>query len=173
VARRVLLAPDMRNLVLVVLVTACAARPPRSTFDATYTCGNGSIIRESGIVRNTAEPHASSRLSWQDDAGDHYVTWPLSPTDRQATEYIIPIDVKADAVERTYDASRGSSTADWRLLGKQVCTVQGGYNDALARFMHGESIDDVARDLSLDHDEARGMVQHALQALQHRYMRDR
>jgi hypothetical protein len=163
----------MRNVLLVVFITACAARAPRPTFDATYACGTASITREGGVVHSTVDPHASSRLSWQDDAGDHYVTWPLSPTDRQATEYIIPTDAKADAVERVYDTSRGSSTADWRLLGKQVCTVQGGYNDALVRFMRGESIDDLARDLAMDRDEARGMVYHALQALQHRYMRDR
>jgi hypothetical protein len=165
----------MRNLLLVFLVgaTACAARAPRSTFNATYTCGAASITREGGVVRATGELRATSRLSWRDDAGDHYVTWPLSPTDKQATEYIIPVDPKADATERVYDTTRGSSTADWRLVTKQVCTVEGGYNDALARYMRGESIDDLARDLAMDRDEARGLVQHALMALQHRYWRDR
>jgi hypothetical protein len=165
----------MRNFLLVLLVgaTACAARAPRSTFNATYTCGNASLTRDGGVVRSTGELRATSRLSWQDDAGDHYVTWPLSPTDRQATEYIIPADPKADAVERVYDTSRGSSTADWRLLTRQACTVDGGYNDALARYMRGESIDDLARDLSMNRDQARGLVQHALMSLQHRYWRDR
>jgi hypothetical protein len=165
----------MRNLLLVLLVgaTACAARAPQSTFNATYTCGNSSITREGGTVRSPGDLRQTSRLSWQDDDGDHYVTWPLSPTDKQATEYIIPADPKADAVERVYDTSRGSSTADWRLLNRQACTVKGGYSDALAHYMLGDSIEAVARDLSLDRDEARSLVRHALLSLQHRYYRDR
>ena len=100
-------------------------------------------------------------------------TWPLSPTDSSATEYIMPSDPKADAVERVYDTSRGSSTADWRLLTRRSCTAHGGYNDALARWMRGETIDDVAHDLSIDRDEASGMVKRALTSLQTRYWRER
>lgn len=165
----------MRNflVVLVAGATACAARPPRSTFDASYTCGGETIRRDDGVVHSSGEPHATSRLSWRDDAGDHYVTWPLSPTDKKATEYIIPADPKADAIERSYDTSRGSSTADWRLVTKQACTVEGGYNDALARYVRGESIDDLARDFAIGRDEAQGLLQYALSQVQHRYWRDR
>jgi hypothetical protein len=165
----------MRNILLVLVVgaTACAARPARPTFNMQYTCGDASIVRDQDVVRTSDSARVVSRLSWQDDAGDHYVSWPLSPTDKEATEYIVPTDPKADAVERVYDTSRGSSTADWKLTHREACTAHGGYNDALARWMKGESIDDVARDFSMDRDEARGMVRRALTSLQTRYWRDR
>lgn len=165
----------MRNLLFVVVVaaTACAARPPRPTLTTQYTCGESSIVRDRDVVRTGDSQRVLSRLSWQDDAGDHYVSWPLSPTDKEATEYVVPSDPRADASERVYDTSRGSSTADWKLVSRQACTAQGGYNDALARWMKGESIDDVARELSMDRDEARGMVRRALTSLQTRYWRDR
>ncbi len=137
-----------------------------------YSCGESTIVRDRDVVR-TGDARIVSRLSWQDEAGDHYVNWPLSPTDKEATEYVVPADPKADATERQYDTSRGSSTADWKLVSRQVCTARGGYNDALARWMKGESIDDVARELSMDRDEARGMVRRALTSLQTRYWRDR
>jgi len=159
-------------LVLVVAATACAARPARPTLTTQYSCGESTIVRDRDVVR-TGDARVVSRLSWQDDAGDHYVSWPLSPTDKEATEYVVPADPKADAFEREYDTSRGASTADWKLVSRQVCTARGGYNDALARWMKGESIDDVARELSMDRDEARGMVRRALTSLQTRYWRDR
>jgi len=165
----------MRKLLLVFVVgaTACAARPARPTLTTQYSCGDSSIIRDQDVVRTGDSTRVVSRLSWQDDAGDHYVSWPLSPTDKEATEYIVPADPRADATERVYDTSRGASTADWKLVTKQACTAHGGYNDALGRWMKGESIDDVARELSLDRDEARGMVRRALTSLQTRYWRDR
>lgn len=163
----------MRKLLLVFVVGACAARPARPTSRTEYTCGDSSIVRDRDVVRNGSSNQVMSRLSWQDDAGDHYVSWPLSPTDKEATEYVVPNDPKADASERVYDTSRGSSTADWKLVTRQACTAHGGYNDALARWMKGESIDDVARDLAMDRDEARGMVRRALSSLQTRYWRDR
>lgn len=166
----------MRKLLLAVSVVglaACGARPARPTLTTQYSCGDSSIVRDKDVVRTGDSSHVVSRLSWQDDAGDHYVAWPLSPTDKQATEYIVPSDPKLDAVERVYDTSRGSSTADWKLLTRRSCTAAGGYNDALARWMRGESMDDVARDLSMDRDEASGMVKRALTSLQTRYWRDR
>ena len=158
-------------LVLVVAATACAARPARPTLTTQYSCGESTIVRDRDVVR-TGDARVVSRLSWQDDAGDHYVSWPLSPTDKEATEYVVPADPKADAFEREYDTSRGASTADWKLVSRQVCTARGGYNDALARWMKGESIDDVAHELSMDRDEARGMVKRALTSLQTRYWRE-
>lgn len=165
----------MRNILLLVLVgaSACAARSPRSTFTGEYSCGDAAVVREGAAVRTTGGTPSESRLSWTDDAGDHYVNWPLSPTDKSATEFIIPPDPKADAFERTYDTSRGASTADWRLVTKQTCTARGGYNDALTRWMAGETIDGIAHDLSIDRDEAKNVVRHALMTAQTRYWRER
>jgi hypothetical protein len=165
----------MRNLLLVVLVgaSACAARSPRSTFTAQYSCDGTPVVRDGGAVHAGSELTADSRLSWSDDAGDHYVSWPLSATDKSATEFIVPADPKEDAIQRTYDTSRGPSTADWRLVHKQVCTVHGGYNDALSRWMAGETIDAIAQDLSINRDEAKTVVRQALMSAQTRYWRER
>ena len=162
----------MRNILLLVLVTAsaCAARAPRSTFTAEYSCGSSQIVRDGSAVRTGS---AESRLAWSDDAGDHYVSWPLSTTDRSATEFVIPSNPKEDAIQRTYDTTRGPSTADWRLVNKQTCTVHGGYNDALSRWMAGETIDTIAQELSLDRDEAKQVVRKALMTAQTRYWNER
>lgn len=162
----------MRNMQLLVLVAvaACGARAPRSTFSAEYSCGDAAIVRDGSAVRTGS---AESRLAWSDDAGDHYVSWPLSTTDRSATEFIIPSDPKADAIQRTYDTTRGPSTADWRLVHNRTCTVHGGYNDALGRWMAGESIDTIAEELSIGRDEAKQVVRQALMSAQTRYWRER
>ncbi|MBV8757018.1 MAG: hypothetical protein JO257_07080 [Deltaproteobacteria bacterium] len=162
----------MRNLLVLVLVTAsaCAARAPRSTFTAEYSCGSSEMVRDGGAVRAGS---SESRLAYSDDAGDHYISWPLSPTDRSATEFIIPSNPREDAIQRTYDATRGPSTADWRLVHKQTCTARGGYNDALARWMAGETIDTIAGELAIGRDEAKQVVREALMSAQTRYWKER
>ena len=165
----------MRNMLLLVLVgaSACAARAPHSTFSAEYSCGDAAVVRDAAAVRTTGATPSESRLSWSDDAGDHYVNWPLTATDRSATEFVIPSDPKADAMERVYDTSRGPSTADWRLVHKQACRAQGGYNEALTRWMAGETIDAIAKDLSIGRDEAKQVVRKALMTAQTRYWNER
>jgi hypothetical protein len=168
----------MRNcllLTVVVATSACAARAPQTTLHVQYACGASDVVvRYGDTLRVTNDaPLRQASLGWRDGDGDHFVTWPLSPTDVEAVEYVMPTDHRADAVERTYDTSKGVSTADWRLTKRQVCTAEGGYNDVLVRFVKGDSIDDVAASLSIDREEARGLVKTALTTLQKRYFRDR
>jgi hypothetical protein len=124
-------------------------------------------------MRSTASPGEISRLSWRDGKGEHFVTWPLSPTDRAATEFIVPADPRQDATQRTYDTTFGSSTTDWRPVNETVCTARGGYSDVLTRYMRGESIDDLTRDVGLSsRDETRAVLRKALVSLQKKYWRD-
>jgi len=162
----------MRNMLLLVIVTAsaCAARSPRSTFSAEYNCGDTQMVRDSGAVRMGA---AETRLAYSDDVGDHYINLPLAPTDRATTEFVIPVDRKEDAVQREYDTTRGPSTADWRLVQKRTCTARGGYNDVVSRWMAGETIDTVAKELSIDREEAKHAIRQALMSAQTRYWRER
>ncbi|HEY5927110.1 MAG TPA: hypothetical protein VIV11_35725 [Kofleriaceae bacterium] len=166
----------MRQFLLVILVgaSACAARGSKQpTMPVHYACGDSAVTRDGVEMRSSAEPGEISRLSWRDDQGEHFVTWPLSPTDRAATEFVVPNDPRQDAVQHTYDTTFGSSTADWRLLDKQVCTARGGYNDVLARYMRGESIDELTRETGLtSRDETRAVLRKALVSLQKRYWRD-
>src|SRR5438876_12460835 len=126
----------MRKLLVVaVLASACVPHAAsRTTLPAQYTCG--------GIT--VAAPFDGARLGWTDDAGDHYVAWPQTPVDVEAVEIVVPNDPRQDAVRRIYDASKGTSTADWRLIRRQVCTAKGGYSDVLARHLRGDSLDEVA-----------------------------
>jgi hypothetical protein len=165
----------MRNFLLVILVgaSACAARSSQPTLPVNYACGDHVVTRNGVEMRSSATPGEISRLSWHDDKGEHFVTWPLSPTDREATEFIVPNDPRQDATQRSYDTTFGSSTADWRLTDSKVCTAQGGYNDVLARYMRGESIDDLTRDVGLtSRDETRAVLRKALVTLQKKYWRD-
>ncbi|HEX5057979.1 MAG TPA: hypothetical protein VFV99_01410 [Kofleriaceae bacterium] len=163
----------MRNFLLVILVgaSACAARSSNQpTLPVHYACGEATVTRNGIEMRSSATPGEISRLSWHDDKGEHFVTWPLSPTDRTATEFVVPSDPRQDATQRTYDTTFGSSTADWRLTDKQVCTARGGYNDLLARYMRGESIDDLTRDVGLSsREETRAVIRKALVSLQKKY----
>jgi hypothetical protein len=161
----------MRNIlfVLVVGASACAARPSHPTLAAsnsTYACGDASIVRIGDAI-------GSTRLGWHDEQGDHFVS-SVAPVDVEAVEITIPADPRQDAVRAVYDTSKGAARSDWRLVQRQVCTAKGGYSDVLARYLRGESLDQLAHELSLDNrDEAKDAVHTAMLALQKRYYRDR
>jgi hypothetical protein len=168
----------MRNFVVLALVgtAACTARPSSPTTPIRYSCGDSEVVRngDSLLVGKAAPPKADTKLGWHDDEGDHFVQWPTSVTDVETVEYVVPGDPRLDAVQRVYDTTNGSSTADWRLVQRQVCMAEGGYNDALARFMKGASLEELTSQLALrDRDEARGLVHRALITLQQRYWKDR
>ena len=163
-------------LAIALAASACAGSSRRSTISVRYACGDTQFLR-SGQKLTITDPefaHAPSELGWSDDEGDHFVAWPRSTTDVEAIEYVLPHDARKDAVVKRYDASAGYSSTDWRLLDKRVCRAEGGYNDALARWMSGDSLEKVAADLSLeDRTTARTLVRKALAQLQKQYMRDR
>jgi hypothetical protein len=165
---------DMRKLlcISVFAVAACAVQPIRPTVPTEYSCDSTRIVRDGKSLRVAAndDPTRAPSLSWRDDAGDHFVSWPQAPTDAEAVEFVVPSDPRADATERVYDASPGASRADWRLVHHDACVAHGGYTDALARFARGDSIEELARELSNgDREQARGLVHHAMLALQRRY----
>lgn len=166
----------MRNFLVFSIIagaSACAARSSQPTLPTSYACGEDQLERAGDSIRVGRGEATATRRGWRDDEGDHFVTWPVSPTDVEAVEYIVPNDSRADAVQRFYDASKGTSTADWKLVRREVCTAQGGYNDALARWMKGATLDDVASAMSLrDRDEARTMVHSALLKLQKKYAKE-
>jgi hypothetical protein len=170
---------------LFLAVAACGAHvsaPLSPSASTTYSCGDSEMVLVGGGV-TVREPAASlggnptsiaPRLGWRDDHGSHFVTWPLSPIERTAVEYVVPADPRLDATRVVYDATSGYSTADWRAVDRRACVARGGYNDALARFVKGESFEQVARELALGSSEdARKLVHHALMAVQRRYWRDR
>jgi hypothetical protein len=173
----------MRHLLLAFSLgaAACGARAPRTTLPAEYSCGEISVVPR-GASLEIREPTASldsaarsaAKLGWHDDDGDHYVTWPHSPVDVSAVEFVVPSNPLQDATESVYDTSTGSSKADWRLVRRNVCIARGGDSDVLARYVKGESLDDLARELALeDRGEARELVHRAMVTLQRRYFHDR
>ena len=164
----------MRNLILLALVSsACAAQPKRPAMPSEYACSGFSVVRNGNELK-TSDSGAVSKLSWRDADGEHFIAWPQTPTDRDAIEFVMPTDPMQDVTQRTYDTTFGSSTADWRVTGKQQCTARGGYNDILFRYVKGESLDDLTRSLALDsRDDTRRLLHRAIAAVQHRYLRDR
>lgn len=173
-------------LLAIAFAAACANSPQRTTTPVRYACGDTMVMRTGERltvdVRTAAasnggidtEKLGPAQLGWTDDDADHFVTWPHATTDVEAVEYVVPHDAKRDAIEKRYDASAGYSSSDWRLLDKRVCRAEGGYNDALQRWMNGDSLEKVARDLDLEsRDEARQLVRKALQKLQKAYFKDR
>ena len=150
-------------LLLVVGASACAARASHPTLATrtTYTCAGRPLALD------------GARVGWHDEAGDHYVAWPVSPTDIEAVEVVVPSDPRQDAVRMVYDTSKGSSRADWKLLEREMCTVKAGYSDVVARYLRGESIDQLATELALDREDAKAAVRTGMLALEKRYYHDR
>lgn len=174
----------MRKLLLVLVVlgsSACAGRSTtaaRPTVAPHYACGDLDLVRsgeklvasEDGVDR----PAAATSLGFRDDAGEHFVAFPTAPTDFEAVEYIVPSDPHADAIERVYDTSKGTSRVDWRMTRQRTCRSQGGYTDVLMRWMSGSSLAQVASELSLQgSSEARGLIHEALMRANRRYYADR
>lgn len=173
-------------LLAIVFASACASHPQRSTTSARYACGETMVLRSGEkLIVDVRTATASTapvdtqrlgpaQLGWTDDEGDHFVTWPHATTDVEALEYVVPHDDRKDALEKRYDTSAGYASSDWRLLDQRVCRAEGGYNDVLARWMNGDSLDKVARDLALDdRSAARQLVRKALAQLQKQYFNDR
>jgi hypothetical protein len=164
----------MSKLILIALaVAACTPTPKRPTTPTEYACSSRSIIPRGSEV-TISGTDAVARLHTSDSAGDHFVAFPSSPADHTALEFVLPEDPRLDAEERTYDASFGSSEADWRLTNKGACTAGGGYNDVLVRYIKGATLEDLTRDLALDStQETRALIHRAMLLLQKRYYRDR
>src|SRR5512146_678687 len=136
-------------LAMLVGASACATRSSQvSTIPVAghYDCGATSVDREGAMLRHG---DGTSHLGWSDDAGDHFVSWPVSPAGFETVEYTVPRDAHHDAVQHVWDTSKGTSRTEWRLLASDVCRSRGTDTDVLSRFMNGESIDDVARDLAI------------------------
>ncbi len=165
----------MREQALLVLMVsgaaACAGRPAATTLThgpamtSTYACNSQLVKREAGNVFAATDGRLA--MAFQDDAGDHFVALPETPTSTRAVEYVMPNDHRANAVERIYDTSRGQSRADWRIVDENVCVVKGGYTDAFSMFASGSSMDDIANRLGLENRiEARRLIQEGLRAAQ-------
>jgi hypothetical protein len=161
-------------LAIAFAASACAGRPQRPTTTVRYACGDGTVVLRDGetlTVDVGGRPSGPAELRWTDADGDHFV---IGPGGFEAVEYVVPLDARKDAIVKRYDASAGYASSDWRLFEKRVCRAHGGYNDALARWMNGDSLDKVADDLALeDRSEARGLVRKALSQLHRQYHRDR
>jgi hypothetical protein len=171
----------MREQLLLLLVVsgaaACAGRTAPTTLNqssmaSSYACDSDRVVRrEAGKVFASNDTRLA--LGWQDDAGDHFVDWPTSPTAMHAVEYVMPNDQRADAIERIYDTSKGSSRADWRVIDENVCVVRGGYSDAFHRFAAGSSMDDIAKDFGLGNRiEARKLIKEGMRAANVRFHRE-
>src|SRR5688572_30122081 len=98
----------MRNIALLVVIglgaSACATQAPRSTLGLSgrYACGDLEIVRDGERLTpsetKAAGPLPPTTLSWRDDQGDHFVSFPTAVTDVEAVEYVLPHDPHADAV---------------------------------------------------------------------------
>jgi hypothetical protein len=164
----------MRKLIFLALATAaCTVHPKAPTKPTEYVCSSYSLMRDGSEVK-ASDGNLVGRLSWRDDGGEHFVGWPATPTDREAVEIVIPRDPRRDAMQRTYDTTFGSSTADWRLKSKSFCTARDGYSDVLTRYIKGESLDALTASLAFDsNDQTRALLRRAMASVQHRYHHER
>jgi hypothetical protein len=166
----------MRNkpLLLVLACVGCAAQPVHPTLPVQYACGDLAIVHDGDSLHVNGDRRATAPMSWRDESGSHFLLRPVSPTEVDVVEYVVPDDPHQDASERVFDSTEGTSAVDWRLVKREVCVARGGYSDALVRYVKGESVGELADNLTAgDRDQALGLVHHALRALQVRYYKDR
>ena len=68
---------------------------------------------------------------------------------------------------------RPASAAYWHFASDRPYTPPGSTNAALSRWMAGETIDTVAKELSIDREQAKHEIRQALMSAQTRYWRER
>jgi len=135
--------------VLAAMATGCAARAPRDTMSRRYDC-DGEIV---GVVVDGKRAPVVRR----DQMTDGFAR---SKTE-EAVEYAIPRDRLLDATVIRHSVG---GSPDRRL-----CIAEGGYTDALQRFLRGASVGDVAKQLVIDEDDARKRIGVGLARLRCRY----
>ncbi|MEO8554425.1 MAG: hypothetical protein ABI678_30830 [Kofleriaceae bacterium] len=160
-------------LILALVGVGCAAHPVHPSLPVQYSCGDLAIVHDGNTLQVSGDRQAAAAMSWRDDAGSHFLVRPVSPTDVDVVEYVVPDDPRQDASERVFDSTEGSSAVDWRLVKRQVCVARGGYSDALVRYAHGATVGELADNLTAgDREQALGLVHHALRELQSRYYKE-
>jgi len=134
--------------VLAAMATGCAARAPRDTMSLRYDCdGEAVAVVVDGANASVRRDHKSDGLA-------------MSRT-HEAVEYTIPRDRLLDATVTRHSVG---ASPDRRL-----CIAEGGYTDALRRFLGGASIGDVAKQLVINEDDARKRIGVALARVRCRY----
>jgi hypothetical protein len=136
------------GIVLSATAGACAlplaeepAAPPQiaSPGPRSYACKDGvAALAQGGLIVGEAR----APFARHDDAGDHYAL----ARDGTTVEYIVPADAREDLVVRGGDGARES------------CTARGGHADVLARWIRGDSVDEIAASLGIGPDDVRGRL---------------
>lgn len=123
----------MRALLVVVLVSACAARQPTTT--RVYICADGVFEAEAGAL--LVDGRRAERVGGDSTA----MRYRLATTNRELV-YVLPSDPRQDAL--VWDLRRAPSNAR-----PVACMARGGHTDLLTRWLSGQSLDEIARELGL------------------------
>jgi hypothetical protein len=137
----------MFPLLFIALAGSCAlppveepAAPPQIAAQSgprTFACKDA-VATPTGGALQIGERQA--RFDRRDADGDHFV---LAGDDGSSTEYVMPADPREDLLVWT---DRG---------GEDTCAVRGGHSDVLARWIRGESVDEIAASLAVAPDDVR------------------
>ena len=138
-----------RTIFLTLALGACVARSHGDTVPHQYDCAGTRVVATGATLQ--VRDHLLHR-DRRDGDGDHFKA--------DHVEYVVPSDRDADAAMRT-------------PLTNAVCVAEGGYTDAMQRFMRSGSHHAVALELQLDDDGARSLIGAALRRIQRSYYRDR
>ena len=156
---------------LALTIAACAPQPQFPSTPTQYACGDTAFIRHGSEVKMSGSDEVFA-LERSDSTGDHFITG--QPGDPIVMELVVPSDPRLDARARTYDATAGAPAGSSRALTERTCTAAGGYNDVLARYIKGESMDSLTKQLAFEsNEETRAVIHRAMVSLQRRYFRDR
>jgi hypothetical protein len=135
---------------LAAMAAACAAQPGRDTLPRRYECEGTTVTTTNHSLAVDGKP---APLARRERDGNIYIF--AAPAEQ--VEYRIPEDPHLDAtVTRSGAPSR-------------LCMSDGGYTDALLRFIRGWSIEDIAHDLGIEEGDARERIHTALMLLRCRF----
>jgi hypothetical protein len=116
----------------------------RSEGSRTFACKDGVAVPADGALRIGDR---EARFVRRDAAGDHFVLEGGADTTNSdaaiTTEYVMPADPREDLIV-------------WSDRGDEdTCAVRGGHSDVLARWIRGESVDEIAASLAVAPADAR------------------
>lgn len=152
---------EMIGIVGIALTAGCAMEPKRGTLPQSYDCGGRAALGTGDsltVANEKAMPAAT------DSDGRHFVL----ADEAGVVEYIVPDDTRLDIMTVTYDAPQPRDRGTWTRTARGTCVAQGGYTDALTRFMRGATTDEIAAELSLEPRDAGSLIHGAIIRLQRR-----
>ncbi len=139
----------------IILIGGCAMQPARGTLPQRYDCGGWTAV---GTDTKLAVDGRMATPAATEAEGMRFVVF----RGDEVVEYVVPPDPRLDLMTATYSASNPEDRTTWKLQARGRCVAHAGFSDALARFIAGETTEEIAAELDLPRPEAERLIHGAI-----------